>query len=127
MYAIRSYYDSGRRVSAYLLPVFSGILVGTSYVPFPPWALFFCLVPLWLFWLGEVSWKRILLGGWVAQFVFTLTGFHWVAHTAREFGHLPWIAAALALLLFCCVGRITSYNVCYTKLLRPPRSGRRSG
>jgi len=86
--------------------VFSGILVGTSYVPFPPWALFFCLVPLWLFWLGEVSWKRILLGGWVAQFVFTLTGFHWVAHTAREFGHLPWTAAALALFLFCCVGHL---------------------
>jgi apolipoprotein N-acyltransferase len=80
--------------------------VGTSYIPFPPWALFFCLVPLWLFWLGEVSWKRILLGGWVAQFVLTLIGFHWVAHTAHEFGHLPWPAAALALFLFCCVAHL---------------------
>ena len=96
----------GGRISSYLLPVFSGILVGTSTIPFPPWALFFCLVPLWLFWLGEVSWKRILLGGWVAQFVFTLIGFHWVAHTAHEFGHLPWPVAALALFLFCCVAHL---------------------
>jgi len=96
----------GGRFSSYLLPVFSGILVGTSYIPFPPWALFFCLVPLWLFWLGEVSWKRILLGGWVAQFVITLIAAHWVAHTAHEFGHLPWPAAALALFLFCCVAHL---------------------
>jgi len=56
---------------------------------------------LWLFWLRETSWKRILLGGWVAQFVFTLIGFHWVAHTSHEFGHLPWAVSALILLLFC--------------------------
>ncbi|MGB6409561.1 MAG: apolipoprotein N-acyltransferase [Candidatus Deferrimicrobiaceae bacterium] len=96
----------GRRSSGYLLPVFTGILVGTSTIPFPPWALFVCLVPLWLFWLGEVSWKRILLGGWIAQFVFTLIGFHWVAHTAHEFGHLSWPAATLALFLFCCVAHL---------------------
>ena len=80
--------------------------MGTSCIPFPPWALFFCLVPLWLFWLGETSWKRILLGGWIAQFVFTLIGFHWVAYTAHEFGNLPWPAAALALVLFCCVAHL---------------------
>jgi apolipoprotein N-acyltransferase len=56
----------GRGSPGYLLPVFSGILAGTSYIPFPPWALFFCFVPLWLFWLRETSWKKILLGGWLA-------------------------------------------------------------
>jgi len=96
----------GGRFSSYLLPVFSGILVGTSYIPFPPWALFFCLVPLWLFWLGEGSWKRVLFGGWLAQFVSTLITSHWVAHTAHEFGHLPWPVAALVLLLFCAVGHL---------------------
>ena len=96
---------SGGR-SSYLLPVLSGILVGTSYIPFPPWALLFCFVPLWLFWLREGSWKRILLGGWAAQFVFTLIGFHWVAHTAREFGRLPWAASALALFLFCALAHL---------------------
>jgi apolipoprotein N-acyltransferase len=96
----------GRRYSPFLLPILSGILVGTSYLPFPPWALFFCFVPLWLFWLAESSWKRILLGGWIAQFVFSLIGFHWVAHTAHEFGHLPWPAAVIVLLLFCAVGHL---------------------
>jgi len=90
----------------YLLPLFTGILVGTSYIPFPPWALYFCLVPLWVFWLGEPSRKRIFLGGWVSQFVFTLIGFHWVAHTAHEFGHFSWPAAALTLLLYCSVGHL---------------------
>ena len=90
----------------YLLPVLSGILAGTSYIPFPPWALLFCFVPLWLFWLREESWTRILLGGWAAQFVFTLIGFHWVAHTAHEFGHLPWPVSALALFLFCALAHL---------------------
>lgn len=90
----------------FLLPVLTGILVGTSYIPFPPWALYFCLVPLWLFWLGESSWKRIFLGGWVAQFILTLIGFHWVAHTAHEFGHFSWPAAVLTLLLYCSVGHL---------------------
>ena len=61
---------------------------------------------MWLFWLRERSWKRILLGGWAAQFIFTLIGFHWVAHTAHEFGHLPWALSALVLLLFCSLGHL---------------------
>jgi apolipoprotein N-acyltransferase len=96
----------GRGSPGYLLPVFSGILAGTSYIPFPPWGLFFCFVPLWLFWLRETSWKKILLGGWIAQFVLTLIGFHWVAHTAHEFGHLPWAVSVLILLLFCSLAHL---------------------
>jgi apolipoprotein N-acyltransferase len=96
----------GRRYSPHLLPILSGVLVGISYIPFPPWALYFCFVPLWLFWIREDSWKRILLGGWIAQFVFTLIGFHWVAHTAHEFGHLPWPVAALVLFLFCAMAHL---------------------
>jgi apolipoprotein N-acyltransferase len=97
---------SARGPGGYLLPVFSGILAGTSYIPFPPWALFFCFVPLWLFWLRESSWKRILFGGWITQFVLTLIGFHWVAHTAHEFGHLPWAVSVLILLLFCSLAHL---------------------
>lgn len=89
-----------------LLPVLAGALAGTSYIPFPPWALFFCLVPLWLFWLRETSWKRNLLGGWLAQSVLTLIVSHWVAHTAHEFGRLSWPVSVLALLLFAAVGHL---------------------
>jgi len=102
--------------------------MGTSYIPFPPWALFFCFVPLWLFWLRESSWKRILLGGWIAQFVFTLIGFHWVAHTAHEFGHLSWPVSALVLVLFCSLAHLhvpfagLAWALCRTRRSLPRRA-----
>lgn len=82
-------------------PLLSGILIGTSYIPFPPWALLFCYAPL-LLWLDEdvSSRKQAFLGGWITQFVLSLIGFHWIAHTAREFGGFPWPLAGLTLILF---------------------------
>lgn len=85
----------------YLISILTGILVGTSYIPFPPWAIFFCLVPLWILWLNEKSDKNIFWTGWISQFVFNLIGFNWVAYTIHEFGHLPWPVAIAGLLLFC--------------------------
>lgn len=67
----------------------TGVMIGTSYIPFPPWALFFAWVPLWLVWSRETSLKKIFWSGWLAQFVFTLIGFHWIGHTVVVFGHLP--------------------------------------
>lgn len=82
--------------------ILSGILVGTSYIPFPPWALIFCYAPLWLLAIEEnANWKQVFFQGAVTQFVLTLIGFHWIAYTAHEFGNLPWVIAILALLLFC--------------------------
>ncbi|MGZ6453083.1 MAG: apolipoprotein N-acyltransferase [Bdellovibrio sp.] len=82
--------------------ILSGILVGTSYIPFPPWALIFCYTPLWLFAVKESkTWKQAFWAGWITQFTLSLIGFHWIAHTAHEFGQLPWAVAILALLLFC--------------------------
>lgn len=85
----------------YLLPILTGILVGTSYIPFPPWSIFFCLVPLWISWLRDDSAKGIFWTGWTSQFVFNLIGFNWVAHTLHEFGHLPWVVTIPLLFLFC--------------------------
>lgn len=80
----------------------SGLMVGTSYIPFPPWALFFCYVPLWIFLITDetLSLKQVFLASWITQFVLTLIGFHWIAYLTYEFGQLPWIVAILALLLF---------------------------
>jgi len=94
------------RFSYYSLPLLTGILMGTSYIPFPPWALLFCHVPLWLFWLREGDLRKVLWGGWLAQFTFCLIGFHWVAYTAHEFGHLPWVVSLSVLLLFCSFGHL---------------------
>jgi apolipoprotein N-acyltransferase len=90
----------------YTLPLLSGLLLATSYLPFPPWALLFCFVPLWRFWLREASVRRIAWGGWVTQFSSCLVAFHWVAYTAHEFGRMPWPAALLALLLFSAFGHL---------------------
>lgn len=79
----------------------SGVLIGTSYIPFPPWALLFCYAPLWLaVFSTEGNWKTAFKSAWLTQFVLSLIGFHWIAHTAKEFGRLPWPAAVLCLLLF---------------------------
>jgi apolipoprotein N-acyltransferase len=88
------------------LPILSGFLIGTSYIPFPPWALFFCQVPLWIFWYRETSAKQAFWGGWLTQFILNAIGFHWIAHTATEFGNLPWWGGFLVLMLFCSLAHL---------------------
>jgi apolipoprotein N-acyltransferase len=79
----------------------SGFLVGTSYIPFPPWALLFCYTPLWIFSLTKArDWRQVFIAGWAAQFTLTLIGFHWIAYVAHVFGYMPWPLAILTLLIF---------------------------
>lgn len=93
------------KVKPYSLPLIAGIFHGTSYIPLPPWALFFCLVPLWLFWI-EARAKKIFFGTALCFFIGTLIGFHWIAYTAHEFGHLSWPLSILVLLVFCAVAHL---------------------
>lgn len=90
-----------RNILAYRLPILAGIFIGTSYIPFPPWALAFALVPLWIFWTDQTRVAPIWWSGWITQYVLTMIGFNWVAHTIHEFGQMPWPVAALALALYC--------------------------
>lgn len=78
----------------------TGILVGTSFIPFYPWAIYFCWIPIWREWVDNPSAKKVFWQGWVAQFIFTLIGFHWISHVASEFGHLPPPVSILVLLAF---------------------------
>ena len=82
------------------LPVLSGILIGTSYIPFPPWASLFCFVPLWLFWSRQSQLRAVLAGGFLTAVVFTLIGFNWVTYLLHEFAHLDWPIAVLGMGLF---------------------------
>ncbi|MBX3019549.1 MAG: apolipoprotein N-acyltransferase [Bdellovibrionaceae bacterium] len=84
----------------YRWSILSGFMMGTSYIPLPPWALAFCWVPLWLDLRHETSLKKVFWKAWVAQFILSLIGFHWIAYVAHEFGYLPWPIAILALLGF---------------------------
>ena len=85
------------------LALLSGILIGTSYIPYPPWALAFCYLPLWwgvLLASEQKSYKTIFFLGWISQFVLTLLGFNWIYFTAREFGYLNVPISFAALVLF---------------------------
>lgn len=91
----------------YSLPMVAGIFIGTTYIPFFPWALAFCLVPLWFFWLkNKNSYKTLFIGSWITQFILNLIGFHWVAHTATEFGGFPAPVGAVVLILFACIAHL---------------------
>jgi apolipoprotein N-acyltransferase len=90
----------------WLLPVISGVLIGTSYIPFPPWASLFSFVPLWIFWFRQSSYKNIFLGGWLTSFIFTLIGFNWVTYLLHEFAHLPWPVAIIGMILFAAIAHL---------------------
>jgi apolipoprotein N-acyltransferase len=81
--------------------LFSGLLIGTSWIPFPPWALLICLLPLWgsVLQNKETFWKSFWRGWWT-QFVLSLIGFYWIAYVSHEYGFIPWPFSILILLLF---------------------------
>lgn len=86
------------------LSLLSGILVGTSYIPFRGWALLFCYIPLWLIAVNlledQKPLKKLFFAGWFTQFILTLIGFNWIYYVASEFGHLHWSLSLGALLLY---------------------------
>jgi apolipoprotein N-acyltransferase len=85
---------------AHKLAVLSGVLIGTSWIPFPPWALLFCMIPLWWQLSQETSLKSAFWAGWWTQFVLTLIGFFWIAYVTVVFGYMHWTVGGLVLLLF---------------------------
>jgi len=85
----------------YQAPLLSGLLIGTSFIPFPPWALFFAWVPLWIYWSQQKSLKDIIKGAWITQIVLSLIGFYWITTVSQEHGHLPLPIALLVLAFFC--------------------------
>lgn len=93
-------------LNPWLLPVLSGILVGTSYIPFPPWAGLFCFVPLWMFWQQQSRIKAVFFSGLLTAFIFTLIGFNWVALTLHEFAHLDWPLAIVGLLIYALIANL---------------------
>jgi apolipoprotein N-acyltransferase len=94
----------------YGLAALSGFFVGGTLLTDPQlpthYLLFLCLVPLWLAWWPESSGRRIFLGGWLTQFIFTLIGFSWISHTVREFSHLSAPVSLLVLVLYAALAHL---------------------
>jgi apolipoprotein N-acyltransferase len=81
------------------LSILTGILIGTSTIPFPPWALFFCLSPLVYIWTKE-SPKKVF---WYTTLSFTIAsciGFFWMSFLLHKFALLPWPVSVLVGFLF---------------------------
>lgn len=95
-----------RKFSEWWLPVLSGLFIGTSYIPFPPWASLFGFVPLWLFWQGQDRLKPVVLGGVLTSTVYTLIGFNWVTYTLHEFAQVNWLVAGIGMLIFAMFGHL---------------------
>ena len=104
-YSMNKIFDFIKRISIFLaLPLLSGILVGTSYIPFNGWALLFCYIPLW-YKLSQLiengkSYKQIFFAAWVTQFILTMIGFNWIFYVTTEFGNFHWSIGALAQIAF---------------------------
>jgi apolipoprotein N-acyltransferase len=94
------------RTRCWLLPLLSGVFIGTSYIPFPPWASLFCFVPLWLYWHRQTSFKGVLLGGLLTSAVFTIIGFNWMTYLLHEFARLDWPFAVLGMAGFAVVAHL---------------------
>lgn len=90
----------------WLLPVLSGFFIGTSYIPFPPWASLFGFVPIWLFWQRQTQLKPVFWGGVLTAFVFTMIGFNWVTYTIHEFGHLNWFFSVIGMIVYALIGHL---------------------
>ncbi len=96
-----SWIKKNPKLSTHFLPALAGLFVGTSYIPFPPWALLFAWSPLFFwFWSHPRSWKSVALAGWISSFLLTLIGFYWISYVSYEFGHLPFPVAGLLTLIF---------------------------
>lgn len=91
-------------LSKTLAPAFlSGLMIGTSYIPYWPWALAFCYLPLWWDITRDpkaTNLKLLFFKAWITQTVLTLIGFYWISFVAHEFGFLPKPAAYFVLFIF---------------------------
>lgn len=71
-----------------LLSILTGILIGTSIIPFPPWAMFFCFVPIFYFWIYEKP-KQAFLFTFIAFGIASLIGFFWITNVVHKFAYIP--------------------------------------
>lgn len=90
-----------------LVAIFGGCL---GFLSFPEinWTPLIVLAYVPYFWLLNhcEGVKQTVWYTWLYSAVMTLGGFFWIAHTAMEFGGLPWFAAYPILLLYAAVGSI---------------------
>jgi len=103
---MRFYQTVKRFLKTYRAPLFSGVLLGFAFIPFPFFTWFFALVPLWFFISQAKALKQVLVGAFLTQFLATFIGFNWVMLTVHIFGQINLFFSFFILLLFCCFANL---------------------
>jgi apolipoprotein N-acyltransferase len=94
--------NASNRYIGFALTTVSGCLWFLACPPFDLSPLaWIAAVPMLLAIDRAPTLKTALLLGWWAGVVETAGGFYWVIDMVQRFEHVPWIAGALVLLLFC--------------------------
>ncbi len=106
--------------SSLTLSILTGFFLGTSIIPFPPWALFFCLAPLFYIWIKECP-KKVFLYTTLSFFIGSIIGFYWIAYLIQKFARLSWPLSILICLLFTvfCHIHISFIGFIFAKWIRP--------
>lgn len=102
------------------LSILTGILLGTSTIPFPPWALFFSLSPLFYIWLTEEP-KKVFIYTTISFSLGSLIGFFWLSHVLTQFALLPWAVSTIACVFFACIYHLhlSVFGYVFAKWIRP--------
>ncbi len=102
------------------LSILTGIFLGTSTIPFPPWALFFCLAPLFYIWVNENP-KKVFIYTTLSFFIGSVIGFYWIAYLIQQFARLSWPLSILICLLFAlfCHLHLSFIGYIFARWIRP--------
>lgn len=88
------------RKTRFAFAAVSGLLLSTSYIPFPAWAIFFGLIPLWLALRSTNSIIESFILGWVTEIVFHLIACSWIPSAMHGYFGLEISTSYLALGIF---------------------------
>lgn len=103
-----------KKNSQTLLAVTSGLLIAFSYIPFYAILGLVALVPLWVGLDRAKTYKEAFKLSWISQFLLSIIGFHWIAHTAHDFGYMPWWLSIIVLIAF---AGIVHIHFCFASLM----------
>ena len=84
----------------YFSPFLAGLILGTSYIPFPPWGIFFYLVPFLLFAERQKKLVPLLVGGGIMHITTALIIFHSGVYLIHSYLVMSWWSSVLLFSFF---------------------------
>lgn len=94
--------------SILILPILTGLFVGTSLIPYWPWASLWAMIPLWFLWLKKKKFSIIIFSALIAEVTAYIVIATWLPSAIATFAEasiLPSTFAALTMI----TGASTTY------------------